>query len=105
MSIDLHTHSWFSDGTKSPTELVQLAEKSGVTALAITDHDTMDGVGEALAAGVEYGVEVVPGLEISVMHKKIALQSWVTIWILPMLNWQKHWQLCRRQEIAGTIKS
>ncbi len=73
MSIDLHTHSWFSDGTKSPTELVRLAEKSGVTALAVTDHDTMDGVEEALAAGVECGVEVVPGLEISVMHRKKAL--------------------------------
>ncbi|MEA3467793.1 MAG: PHP domain-containing protein, partial [Thermodesulfobacteriota bacterium] len=73
MSIDLHTHSWFSDGTKSPTELVRLAEKSGVTALAVTDHDTMDGVEEALSAGIEYGVEVVPGLEISVMHKKKAL--------------------------------
>lgn len=70
MSIDLHTHSWFSDGTKSPTELVRLAAHSGISALAITDHDTMDGVSEALAAGEEYGVEVVPGLEVSVVHKK-----------------------------------
>lgn len=73
MTIDLHTHSWFSDGTKSPTELVRQAADSGVTALAITDHDTMDGVDEALAVGAEFGVEVVPGLEISVMHKKKAL--------------------------------
>jgi 3',5'-nucleoside bisphosphate phosphatase len=73
MSIDLHIHSWFSDGTKSPTELVQLAARSGVSALAITDHDTMDGVNEALAASTEYGVEVVPGLEVSVVHKKKAL--------------------------------
>ncbi len=73
MSIDLHTHSWFSDGTQSPTELVDLARRSGVSALSITDHDTMDGVAEALAAGVEHGVEVVPGLEVSVMHKKMAL--------------------------------
>lgn len=73
MSIDLHTHSWFSDGTKSPAELVQLAACSGVSALAITDHDTMDGVNEALSASAEYGVEVVPGLEMSVVHKKKAL--------------------------------
>lgn len=73
MSIDLHTHSWFSDGTKSPKELVRQAANSGVTAIAITDHDTMDGVEEALAASAEFGVEVVPGLEISVMHKKKAL--------------------------------
>lgn len=73
MSIDLHIHSHFSDGTQSPTELVRLAAKSGVTALAITDHDTMDGVDEALAVGPEYGVEVIPGLEVSVIHKKKAL--------------------------------
>jgi len=70
MSIDLHTHSWFSDGTKSPTELVQLAAVSGVSALSITDHDTMDGVSEAMEAGREHDIEVVPGLEISVIHKK-----------------------------------
>ncbi|HID02792.1 MAG TPA: PHP domain-containing protein [Desulfobacterales bacterium] len=70
MSIDLHTHSWFSDGTKSPTELVELASKTGVSALAITDHDTMAGVSEAMEAGPGYGVEVVPGLEVSVTHKK-----------------------------------
>jgi len=70
MSIDLHTHSWFSDGTKSPAELVQLAANSGVSAIAITDHDTMAGVDEAMAASSEYGVEVVPGLEVSVIHKK-----------------------------------
>jgi hypothetical protein len=73
MSIDLHTHSWFSDGTKSPTELVQLAANSGVSAIAITDHDTMDGVGEAMAVSNEYGVEVVSGLEVSVIHKKKSL--------------------------------
>ncbi len=73
MSIDLHTHSWFSDGTKSPKELVRQAANSGVTAIAITDHDTMDGVKEALAASTEFGVEVVPGLEISVMHEGKAL--------------------------------
>ncbi len=70
MSIDLHTHSHYSDGTKSPMELVRLASKSGVSALSITDHDTMDGVQEALSAGMEYGVEVVPGLELSVVYEK-----------------------------------
>lgn len=70
MSIDLHTHSWFSDGTKSPTELVALASKTGVSALAITDHDTMDGVAEAMAVADKYGVEVIPGLEVSVIHEK-----------------------------------
>ena len=70
MSIDLHIHSHYSDGTNSPTELVRLAARSGVSALSLTDHDTMGGVEEALLAGMEYGVEVVPGLELSVVHKK-----------------------------------
>ena len=73
MSIDLHVHSHFSDGTMSPTELVRLAAKSGITALSITDHDTMDGVGEAFTAGSAYGVEVISGLEVSVIHGKQAL--------------------------------
>ncbi|MBU0944907.1 MAG: PHP domain-containing protein [Proteobacteria bacterium] len=73
MSIDLHTHSHYSDGTKSPTELVRLAASSGVSALSLTDHDTMGGVEEAVLVGIEYGVEVVPGLELSVVHKQKSL--------------------------------
>lgn len=73
MTIDLHTHSTYSDGTKSPAELVRLASISGVTAIAITDHDTMAGVAEAEAVSVEYGVEVVPGVELSVVHEDLML--------------------------------
>ena len=73
MSIDLHTHSTYSDGTKTPEELVSLASKSGVSAISVTDHDTIDGVAEAMAAGKQYDIDVVPGLEISVLHKKMAL--------------------------------
>lgn len=69
MTIDLHVHSHFSDGTKSPTELVRLASKTGVTAIALTDHDTMDGVAEAQAVSEKYDVEVIPGVEISVVHE------------------------------------
>ncbi len=63
--IDLHTHSHFSDGSMTPTDLVALASKSGLKAIALTDHDTFDGVGEALEAGKKYGVEVIPGIEFS----------------------------------------
>ena len=73
MTIDLHVHSHYSDGTKSPSELVWLASKTGVSAIAITDHDTMDGVAEAEAVCGEYGVDVVPGVEISVMHQQYPL--------------------------------
>lgn len=71
MSIDLHTHSNFSDGTLTPTELVALARDRKLSALALTDHDTMAGLDEALLAGDSMGVEVVPGIEFSVLHHQI----------------------------------
>ncbi len=63
--IDLHTHSSYSDGSFSPEQLVQLAREKGLRAIALTDHDTVAGVEEAVAAGKELDVEVVPGVEIS----------------------------------------
>jgi predicted metal-dependent phosphoesterase TrpH len=58
-----------SDGTLSPTEVVKLAKEAGLTAIALTDHDTIDGVSEAIEAGEKYGVKVVPGIEISAEYK------------------------------------
>jgi 3',5'-nucleoside bisphosphate phosphatase len=63
--IDLHIHSVHSDGLLAPAELIDLAKKSGIRAIALTDHDTMTGLGEAVSRGREQGVEVVPGVEIS----------------------------------------
>jgi hypothetical protein len=62
--IDLHAHTVFSDGLLSPEELVERARARGLAALAITDHDSVDGVGRARAAA-EAALEVVPGIEIS----------------------------------------
>jgi predicted metal-dependent phosphoesterase TrpH len=62
---DLHLHTRYSDGTFTPHELVQHAAQLGFAAIAITDHDTLDGIPEALAAGQELGVEVIPGVEIT----------------------------------------
>lgn len=69
--IDLHTHSTASDGTYSPRELVYLAHKKGLKALALTDHDTVKGLKEALRAAQECGLELVPGCELSVNFKGI----------------------------------
>lgn len=63
--IDLHVHSNCSDGTLSPRELVLLAKKTGLSAFALTDHDTVKGVKEAKTAGEELGIEVLPGIEFS----------------------------------------
>jgi hypothetical protein len=63
--IDLHTHTSASDGSESPADLVRLAERVGLTALAITDHDTVDGIDEALEAARDARVRFVPGVELS----------------------------------------
>ena len=67
--IDLHIHTTASDGSFSPSEAVALAEKAGLKAIAITDHDTADGVEEASAAAMERGIELVRGIELSVDYK------------------------------------
>lgn len=64
--IDLHTHSTASDGTCTPTELVTLAASVDIKLLALTDHDTLSGIAEAQEAGRKWGVEVIPGIELSV---------------------------------------
>jgi len=64
--IDLHVHTTFSDGTLTPQQVVRLAERVGLSAIAITDHDTVRGNQEAIQEGERLGVEVVPGVEVSV---------------------------------------
>ncbi len=63
---DLHSHSLCSDGTLTPTELVTRAHAQGVAVLALTDHDVTDGIAEAAAAASSLGLELIPGVEISV---------------------------------------
>ncbi|MGQ0667247.1 MAG: PHP domain-containing protein [Nitrospiraceae bacterium] len=65
--LDLHVHTTHSDGSSTPAEVVGLAHKAGVTALAITDHDIMTGVAEATVTGQQFGIEIIPGIEISSM--------------------------------------
>jgi len=63
--VDLHVHSSASDGVYQPREVVRRAAEVGLKALAISDHDTVAGVPEAVGAGEEFGVEVIPAVEIS----------------------------------------
>ena len=63
---DLHTHSVFSDGTLSPTEIVNLAADIGLSAVALCDHNTVDGVPEFLQAAATKNIEAVAGVEFSV---------------------------------------
>jgi predicted metal-dependent phosphoesterase TrpH len=64
--IDLHVHTTASDGSMTPAEIVRYAYEKGLAAVAITDHDTMDGVEQALEEGRKLGFEVIAGVEISV---------------------------------------
>lgn len=64
-TIDLHTHTCCSDGSMTPTELVKHACEKGLSAIAVTDHDTISGIEEAIEAGKKYNIEVVPGVEFS----------------------------------------
>ncbi|HQI80321.1 MAG TPA: PHP domain-containing protein [Deltaproteobacteria bacterium] len=70
MSIvaDLHTHSHASDGSLNPRELVDLASSRGLQALALTDHDTLSGVPDALRTSVALSIRVISGIEISAAH-------------------------------------
>lgn len=63
--IDLHSHTNYSDGIHSPVELVEKASQNNITTLAITDHDSVNGIKEAIVAGNDLGVRIIPGVELS----------------------------------------
>uniref|UniRef100_UPI004057AD46 PHP domain-containing protein n=1 Tax=Candidatus Electrothrix sp. TaxID=2170559 RepID=UPI004057AD46 len=73
MCVELHTHSVFSDGTATPTELVQMASDRKLQGFSLTDHDTVEGVQEALCHGQKVGVPVITGVEVSTIHRQYSL--------------------------------
>jgi 3',5'-nucleoside bisphosphate phosphatase len=79
MAVDLHTHSRYSDGSNSPTEIIEEAQRIGLTAIALTDHDLLDGLEEAQqAAGSD--IEFIPGAELSVEWEGKGMHL-LTYWI------------------------
>lgn len=68
-AVDLHTHTCRSDGSKTPTELVDYALKKGLSAIAITDHDTVAGLEEAIEYAKDKDIEVIPGIELSTEYQ------------------------------------
>lgn len=67
--IDLHVHSYISDGASSPEEIIKLAAMKNIKAVALTDHDSVEGVGEARIAAIQYNVDFLNGIEISSLYK------------------------------------
>ncbi len=70
---DLHTHTKHSDGTFTPSELVDYAAKQGIAVLSVTDHDSVSGIDEAIEAGFKAGVEIIPGIELNTDFKDAEL--------------------------------
>lgn len=98
--VDLHVHTTASDGTLTPKQVVALAKESGLAAIAITDHDTVAGLREALEAGDDQQLHVIPGVEISVNHGKNQLHL-LGYYIDPhndiLLDCLEHLQMYRRE--------
>lgn len=71
--FDLHVHSAISDGLHPPAEVVRLAHQRGLSLIALTDHDAVEGIDEAIDAGAWWGVAVIPGVEISAFAGEVEL--------------------------------
>ena len=106
--LDLQSHSTFSDGELPPAEVVATAVDAGVTTLALTDHDGIDGVAEASAAATEAGIELVPATEISCVHGSLddvhMLGYWVdTTAIAPAMQRAQRERITRAHEIVDRL--
>lgn len=94
---DLHTHSFCSDGLRTPTQAVEEACHAGVQALSLTDHDTVDGIDEAVRAGRGMGLDIVPGTELSahVRDREVHILAYCLEWKDPGLG--EHLNLLRQR--------
>lgn len=82
MAVDLHTHSTASDGSESPTRVVELAAEAGLRTLALTDHDTQEGIVEARQAAGASGLELIAGTELSLQYDEGGMHL-VVLWLEP----------------------
>jgi predicted metal-dependent phosphoesterase TrpH len=73
--VDLHTHSRASDGDLSPSELIRSAKERGLSAIALTDHDTIDGLDEAREEAERQGIEFIPGIEFDIDYEPVAVRG------------------------------
>ena len=94
---DLHVHTFYSDSTFSPEEVVSCAKEQGLAAIAICDHDTVDGIDPCMALGLENGVEIIPGIEMSVekMDAEIHVLGY-------FIDWKQEWLRKKLKEIQDS---
>ena len=110
MCIDLHTHSIYSDGSSTPAELIDLAVANGLRAMALTDHDTVEGVEEMLRLGKQAGITVLTGVEVSTTLRQYTLHilgygidpadPGLHQWLLPLQQGREK----RNQAIIGKLQ-
>ena len=112
--VDLHTHSNISDGTLSPEQLVRAAGEIGIHTLALTDHDTMDGLIQAEGAAKELGIKLISGVEISSQWSRPATKKTYGVHIvalnmqhpeplLALLEQQKQIRAVRAKQICDLL--
>ena len=108
--IDLQSHSTVSDGELPPAEVVAAAAAAGVTTMALTDHDAVDGIAEASEAATEAGLALVPAAEISCIHSDIddlhMLGYWIDVDAMrPMCRRAQQERVTRAEEIVAKLNS
>ncbi|MDD5174722.1 MAG: PHP domain-containing protein [Candidatus Omnitrophota bacterium] len=94
---DLHVHTFYSDSTFSPEEVVSCAKEKGLAAIAICDHDTVDGIDPCMAIGREKGVEIIPGIEMSV--EKIDAEIHILGYFI---DWKQDWLRKKLKDIQDS---
>lgn len=103
---DLHLHTNASDGEVPPSEMVKMASEVGLAAVGIADHDTVEGIKAALEAGERYGIEIVPGVELSCLGRKskFHILGYCINWRdRGLLNRLREFQEDRRRQVQGMI--
>jgi len=108
--VNLHIHTVYSDGTYTPLQVVQLAKKLGLAAISITDHDSVEGVQEALKVANKVGIELVPGVEMSsnVGQDEIHILGYYLNWqdkkFLAKLRFFQQIRMERNEELLKRLK-
>lgn len=112
VKVDFHVHTSASDGILSPTEIVRRAKKNNVEFLAITDHDTLSGIDEAITQGLKQGVKIIPGIELSTQHNNESIHvlgffkgnSFKNPELVDELNKIKNHRIIRAKKIIEKLK-
>jgi predicted metal-dependent phosphoesterase TrpH len=108
--LELQSHSTYSDGELAPAAVVTAAAEAGVTTLALTDHDAVDGIEEASRAAAEHGLELVPASEISCIHESIddlhVLGYWIDVEAMaPACERAQQERVVRAREIVERLNA